>query len=149
MYKKRIGIIFGGRSAEHDVSLKSAAAVIRNLNSDKFVPVYIGISKKGEWKRFDGDPALIEQGEWERHARELNKEKLKEIIDFALPILHGPYGEDGKVQGFLETLDIPYGGCGVLASAVCMDKQMFKELLEQKGFPVCLSLIHISEPTRH
>lgn len=140
MYKKRIGIIFGGRSAEHDVSLKSAAAVIRNLNSDKFVPVYIGISKKGEWKRFDGDPALIERGEWERHARELNTEKLKDIIDFALPILHGPYGEDGKVQGFLETLDIPYGGCGVLASAVCMDKQMFKELLEQKGFPVCRSV---------
>ena len=97
MYKKRIGIIFGGRSAEHDVSLKSAAAVIRNLNSDKFVPVYIGINRRGEWKRFGGSVDLIEKGIWETHAAHLNTEELKDIIDFALPILHGPYGEDGKI----------------------------------------------------
>ena len=140
MYKKRIGIIFGGRSAEHDVSLKSAAAVIRNLNSDKFVPVYIGINRRGEWKRFGGSVDLIEKGIWETHAAHLNTEELKDIIDFALPILHGPYGEDGKIQGFLETLGIPYGGCGVLASAVCMDKQMFKDVLPHKGFPVVRSM---------
>ena len=96
--------------------------------------------KRQEWKRFGGSVDLIEKGIWETHAAHLNTEELKDIIDFALPILHGPYGEDGKIQGFLETLGIPYGGCGVLASAVCMDKQMFKDVLRHKGFPVVRSM---------
>lgn len=137
MYKKRIGIIFGGRSEEHQVSLKSAAAVIRNLNSDKFVLKYIGITKKGEWKLFNGDIANIENGSWEKDAVSINISKLHDIIDFALPVLHGPYGEDGCIQGFMETIGMPYGGCGVLASALCMDKKIFKDIMRQRRIPVC------------
>lgn len=137
MCKKRIGVIFGGRSAEHDVSLRSAATVIRSLNSDKFVPVYIGITKAGQWKRFYGSVEDIEKGTWEEKAENFKTCDLKEHIDFALPILHGPYGEDGCIQGLFEILDIPYGGCGVLASAVAMDKQLFKEVLKCRNLPLC------------
>lgn len=137
MYKKRIGIIFGGPSEEHRVSLKSAAAVIRNLNTDKFVLKYIGITKKGEWKLFNGDIVNIEDGSWEKQAVSIDVSKLHDIMDFALPILHGPYGEDGCIQGFMETIGMPYGGCGVLSSAVCMDKKIFKDIMRQRGIPVC------------
>ena len=141
MCRKRVGVIFGGRSAEHEISLKSAATVAEALNSDKFVPVYIGITKKGVWKTFSGDAKQIESGEWERYAEETAINDLKSQIDFALPILHGPYGEDGCIQGMLELMGIPYGGCGVLASAAAMDKQLFKEVLRYRGLPVCRSLL--------
>ncbi len=137
MCKKRIGVIFGGRSEEHDVSLASASTVIRALNSDKFVPVYIGITREGRWKRFWGTADRIEDGSWEEAAEDLNIDDLREQIDFALPIMHGTYGEDGCVQGVFEVLNIPYGGCGVMASAVAMDKQLFKEALQCRGLPVC------------
>lgn len=141
MYKKRIGIIFGGRSAEHQVSCKSAAAVIKALNSDKFVPVYIGITTKGEWKTFSGNSLwaarIIENGCWEKESSPADIDKLAKLMDFAFIALHGTYGEDGTVQGLLEVLDIPYCGCGVMASAVAMDKQLFKEIMRQKGLPVC------------
>ena len=137
MCKRRIGVLFGGRSEEHDVSLVSACSVIRALNPDKFVPIYIGITKEGKWKKYDGAAEKIMDGSWEKHARSFNPGDLIEAVDFALPVLHGPYGEDGCIQGFLETLGIPYGGCGVLASAVAMDKQLFKQLMKENGFPVC------------
>ena len=148
MYKKRIGIIFGGRSEEHRVSLKSAAAVIRSLNSDKFVLKYIGITKKGEWKLFDGDIAHIEDGSWEKEASTINIGRLHDIIDFALPILHGPYGEDGCIQGFMETIGMPYSGCGVLASALCMDKKIFKDIMRQRGIPVCKDVCLMSSEAK-
>ena len=116
--KKRIGIIFGGRSGEHEVSLLSAASVIRVLNTEKYEPVYIGITKEGAWKRYRGDAESVENGTWLATAESINPGDLKQYLDFALPIVHGPYCEDGKLQGFLETMDIPYGGCGVLASAL-------------------------------
>ena len=128
MCKKRIGVLFGGRSEEHEVSLISASSVIRALDSEKFVPIYIGITRNGKWKKYDGPAEKIQDGSWEETATDLEPGQLSEIVDFALPILHGPYGEDGCIQGFLETLGIPYGGCGVLASAVSMDKQLFKQL---------------------
>lgn len=137
MCKKRIGVIFGGRSEEHDVSLASAASVIRALNSDKFVPVYIGITRGGSWKKFCGTADRIEDGSWEKYAEDLKIDDLKEQIDFALPIMHGTYGEDGCVQGVFEILGLPYGGCGVMASAVAMDKQLFKEVLQRSGLPLC------------
>lgn len=135
--KKRIGVIFGGKSGEHEVSLMSAASVIRVLNTEKYEPVYIGITKEGAWKRFCGDADRIEDGSWLASAQDLNPGDLKSHIDFALPILHGPYCEDGKIQGFFETMDIPYGGCGVLASAVAMDKQVARQVFLQAGLPMC------------
>ena len=126
--KKRIGIIFGGRSGEHEVSLLSAASVIRVLNTEKYEPVYIGITKEGAWKRYRGDAGSVENGTWLATAESINPGDLKQYLDFALPIVHGPYCEDGKLQGFLETMDIPYGGCGVLASAVAMDKQVARQV---------------------
>ncbi len=134
---QRIGVIFGGRSGEHEVSCMSAASVIRAMNREKFDLIYIGITKKGEWMLYEGPVEDIESGSWLQEAKPFNLMQLSEIIDFALPILHGPYGEDGRLQGLLEMLDIPYGGCGVLASAVAMDKAIAKDLFIQHGLPVC------------
>ena len=149
MGNKRIGIIFGGKSVEHKVSLLSAASVIRAIDKEKFDLFYIGITEEGKWmavpqvfgRDISGDhditAAIIENGTWERAGTEINPGELKEYIDFALPVMHGPYCEDGKLQGLLEMLDIPYGGCGVLASAIAMDKAVSKELFEKAGLPVC------------
>lgn len=135
--KIRLGIIFGGKSGEHEVSLLSAASVIRAVKKEKYELVYLGITKDGKWKIFDGTVEEIENGSWIESAKPFNPGKLKEVIDFALPIMHGPYCEDGKIQGFFEMMDIPYGGCGVLASAVAMDKLLAKDVFEKNGLPIC------------
>ena len=149
MGNKRIGIIFGGKSGEHEVSLLSAASVIRAIDKKKFDLFYIGITREGRWmavprvfgRDIDGDSDItadiVENGSWEKVGTEFNPGDLKEYIDFALPVMHGPYCEDGRIQGLLEMVDIPYGGCGVLASAVAMDKAVSKEIFEKAGLPVC------------
>ncbi len=135
--KTRLGIIFGGKSGEHEVSLLSAASVIRAVNKEKYELVFIGITKDGQWRLFDGSEDEIEDGSWEKTATPFNPGSIKEVIDFALPIVHGPYCEDGKLQGFFETMDIPYGGCGVLASSVAMDKLLAKDVFARNGLPIC------------
>ena len=135
--KTRLGIIFGGKSGEHEVSLLSAASVIRAVDKQKYEVVFIGITKEGQWKLFDGSEEQIEDGSWEKTAKPFNPGNIKEVIDFALPIMHGPYCEDGRIQGFFETMDIPYGGCGVLASSVAMDKLLAKDVFIKNGLPVC------------
>jgi len=149
MEKKVIGIVFGGRSGEHEVSLLSAASVIRAIDKTKFDLVYIGIDKEGEWyllpkvyTQNNGEVQeitadLIEQGTWCRAAAKIIPGDIKGLIDFALPVMHGPYCEDGKIQGFFEMLDIPYGGCGVLASSLAMDKLVAKDIFKLNGLPVC------------
>ena len=149
MGKKKIGIIFGGKSGEHEVSLLSAASVIRAIDKDKFDLFYIGITREGRWlavpqifgRDINGDQDItadiIENGSWEKVGGEFNPGDLEKYIDFALPVMHGPYCEDGKIQGLFEMLDIPYGGCGVLASAAAMDKAVSKEIFERAGLPVC------------
>ena len=149
MEKKVIGIVFGGRSGEYEVSLLSAASVIRAIDKTKFDLVYIGIDKKGQWYlvpkayRQDEDKVreitadLIEDGSWLNAAAPIIPGDIKGLVDFALPVMHGPYCEDGKIQGFFEMLDIPYGGCGVLASAAAMDKLTAKDIFRQHGIPVC------------
>ncbi|QIB68132.1 D-alanine--D-alanine ligase [Aminipila butyrica] len=133
----KIGVIFGGRSGEHEISLMSAASVINALDKLKFIPVFFGITKEGRWKHFEGTVSEIESGQWERTAVDFNPGRLKELVDFALPILHGPYGEDGTIQGMFEMLDIPYAGCGVLASAVAMDKAVAKDIFAKADLPIC------------
>lgn len=135
--KDRIGVIFGGRSGEHEISLMSAASVIRALDKEKHEVLMFGIDKEGRWHRYEGPPEDIPGGGWQVSAVPMNPSDLKDKIDFALPILHGTYGEDGTVQGFFEILDLPYGGCGVLASALAMDKFAAKELYVKAGLPTC------------
>ena len=146
--KKRIGVFFGGQSGEHEVSRVSATTVINSLDREKYDVVTIGITKAGEWLLYEGPVELIAPGEWEKKAREdLERDpghfafsvlgsaghKLTDIIDFALPIMHGPNGEDGTVQGVFELLNIPYGGSGVAGCAVTMDKIIAKEVFANAG----------------
>lgn len=144
--KKRIGIFFGGKSGEHEVSRVSATTVIGALDRDKYDVVTIGITKAGEWLLYEGPIEDIAPGKWEEKARKDLEEnpdyfgfsvlgsskgrKLTDIIDFALPIMHGPNGEDGTIQGVFELLNIPYGGAGVVGCSVTMDKIVAKEVFE-------------------
>lgn len=136
--KKYIGIFFGGRSAEHDVSLMSAKNVIDALDKEKFEPVLIGINKNGHWylQHQKNDLSAINSSSDNLLAIYPGTNELicadghKIKIDVALPILHGPFGEDGTIQGLFEMLNIPYIGPGVLGSAVCMDKEVMKRLLQ-------------------
>lgn len=135
--KRRVGFIFGGRSGEHEVSLMSAAEVIGAAADTDFDAVKIGIDRDGKWYLYEGDIENIAAGTWKASARPLEISMLPEIIDFAFPVLHGPYGEDGTVQGLFEMLGIPYAGCGVLASALCMDKSCAKDIFIKVGLPTC------------
>lgn len=147
----RLGIIFGGRSGEHEISLMSATSVINAIDREKYLPVMIGITKEGSWLLYDGPVEKIEDGSWQEIAEAALAEdpqkysltilgsggrSLKDRIDFALPILHGPYGEDGTIQGLFEMADVPYGGCGVLGSAAAMDKAVAKEIFASKNLPI-------------
>lgn len=132
---EKIGVIFGGKSGEHEVSLLSATSVIEAFDREKYDVVMIGITKAGQWKLYQGDVKAIADGSWEVAASPIEISDLKRLVDFALPILHGPYGEDGTIQGLFEMLDIPYAGCGVLSSALCMDKVSAKKIFERMGLP--------------
>jgi D-alanine-D-alanine ligase len=144
----KIGIIFGGRSAEHEISVLSGVSVIGAINRAKYEPVPIGIDKEGRWflieESLDGimtpdDPrvnALFAPGRGDAR-RGINPGELPALVDFAFPVLHGPYGEDGKIQGLFEILNVPYSGCGVAASALAMDKIFTKEIWIRAGLPVC------------
>jgi D-alanine-D-alanine ligase len=118
----RVAVLAGGRSSEHEISLASAAAVRAGLAEGGHEPVPVEISREGRW-RSDGAPLTLEPGGGLLGT------------DVVFPVLHGPFGEDGTVQGLLELLDVPYVGAGVMASAVAMDKVVFKELMGRAGVP--------------
>src|SRR3989338_3832070 len=156
--KIRLGLIFGWRSGEHEVSLMSARSVLKAINKDKYDITLIGITKEGKWVAgadpmralTAGDMAdmseavlLGEPGKRELLTLQAAGANSKAIqlsaiteLDVIFPLLHGPYGEDGTVQGLLELADLPYVGAGVLGSAVAMDKGVCKELLRANGIPV-------------
>jgi D-alanine-D-alanine ligase len=169
----RVGVLYGGRSGEHEVSLASAASVFTHLDRKRYEPVPIRIEKDGRWALADKPPAnmiagdVIEQARLEasrpmREGREVHfvarpsDETILSIdrsrnrdadvpaavvtglsLDVIFPMLHGPYGEDGTIQGLLELANIPYVGAGVLASAVGMDKAVMKVLFAARDLPVC------------
>lgn len=135
--KKRVGVIFGGKSGEHEVSLMSATAVIEHLNAEKYDVITIGVTHSGEWKLYEGAKENIKDGSWELDAKPFDMGKLNSYIDFAFPVIHGTHGEDGTLQGLFEMLEIPYAGCGVLSSAICMDKAMAKEVLTRANIDTC------------
>ena len=118
----RIAVLSGGRSSEHDVSLASAASVAEGLRTAGYEVATIDIGRDGVWRQNGSSLSLVPGTGLPGH-------------DVVFPVLHGPFGEDGTVQGLLECLDIPYVGAGVLASAVCMHKVLFKELMAQAGLP--------------
>lgn len=137
MRKYNIAILFGGISAEHEVSLKSACAVISHLNLDKINPILLGITREGVWLHYEGAVQAIAADTWHTaHCTqaiispcrshggilELAGEQRVIPLDAAFPVMHGSFGEDGTLQGLLELAGIPIVGCGALASALCMDK---------------------------
>ncbi|MET8626428.1 D-alanine--(R)-lactate ligase VanA-Sc [Kitasatospora sp. NPDC004669] len=135
MGRLKIGIIFGGRSEEHPVSVKSAREVARNLDLEKYEPFYIGITRSGAWKLCDGPDAEWENGDGRPVVLSpdsgvhglliLEKGGCSTVrLDVILPVLHGTLGEDGAMQGLLELSGIPYIGCNVQSSALCMDKSL-------------------------
>ena len=147
--KITIGIIFGGRSQEHEVSLVSAESVMGALDKKKYKIIPIGITKKGKWVCGKGALDFLKFGKTEKEFNEVilpadpnfkglidlkSRKKIK--LDCAFPVLHGPYGEDGTVQGLLELANIPYIGANVLASSLGMDKVVQKQLFKQLGLPV-------------
>ncbi|WP_328843473.1 D-alanine--(R)-lactate ligase VanA-Sc [Streptomyces sp. NBC_00258] len=135
MARPKVGIIFGGRSEEHPVSVKSAREVARNLDLEKYEPFYIGITRSGAWKLCDGPDAEWENGNWRSVVLSPDSDVQGLLIleqgrygtirlDVVLPVLHGTLGEGGAMQGLLELSGIPYIGCDVQSSALCMDKSL-------------------------
>ncbi|WP_024832979.1 D-alanine--D-alanine ligase family protein [Ruminiclostridium josui] len=159
MSKKRVAIIFGGQSSEHEVSRISAQSVIENIDRKKYDVEIIGITKNGQWLKYDGPVEKIGNGEWEDIAQKkllgsnisanetpsdittINSAKqvivgnAKAPIDVVFPVLHGCNGEDGTIQGLFELAGIPYVGCGVLGAAIGMDKAYTKIIFEKEGLP--------------
>lgn len=133
--KKKIAILFGGQSTEHEVSRVSAASVLRNIDGTKYDIYPIGISKDGKWYEYNGIIDNIENGKWESDEYyklpEGQKILFNNEVDAVFPVLHGLYGEDGTIQGMCKLLNIPCVGPGVMSSAVCMDKIYTKYLLER------------------
>ncbi len=133
--KIKIGVILGGRSGEHEVSLVSAESVMKALDRKKYDIVPIGITKRGEWVTKKSKLLeLFKQGKIKNGSR-LPPEILTKV-DVVFPVLHGTYGEDGTIQGLFEMLNLPYVGAGVLGSAVGMDKVVQKQLCEQARLPI-------------
>ena len=141
--KIRVAVLYGGRSGEHEISLQSAASVLKNLDRSRFEIVPIAIDKEGRWHK--GPlllPAEIQKSLIiDSHAAEVvlpaNPGAMAHMgFDVVFPVMHGPLCEDGTVQGLLELADIAYVGCGVLSSAVCMDKEVAKRLIRDAGLPI-------------
>jgi D-alanine-D-alanine ligase len=144
----RVGVLFGGRSGEHEVSLVSAASVIRGMDPDKYEPVPIGITKDGHWLVGEGAvkmlPDVLKGGRrvmltadpTEAALVPLDRGAGAQRLDVIFPVMHGTFGEDGTIQGMLELAELPFVGAGVLGSAVGMDKDVAKRLCQEAGIPV-------------
>lgn len=171
--KLRLGVVYGGRSGEHEVSVASAASIFKHIDRTRYEPVPVRIEKDGRWTLADRPPAMISAGEVIEHARVQSARSLRSGrdtlmvpypgdetivnidrrpddrhadetgqsvvtslgLDVIFPVLHGPYGEDGTIQGLLELANVPYVGAGVMASAVGMDKATMKTLFAARGLP--------------
>lgn len=153
--KTKVAIVFGGRSPEHQISLLSAQNVLKSLDKDKFEPVLLGIDKKGVWHynpesmslkhSAEADnismggadnPVLISQNTDEHTVTAIKDQQFLSGIDVLFPVLHGTYGEDGSVQGLAKLANLPCVGCGILGSAVGMDKDIMKHVLRSLDIPV-------------
>src|SRR5262245_47874873 len=143
MKKIRLGVIFGGRSGEHEVSLRSAESILQSVDRSKYDVVPIGITHEGRWLASKKALAMLpakDQINTTLSTGEpitLPAEPVSNgVVDVVFPVLHGTYGEDGTIQGLLELANVPYVGAGVLGSAVGMDKDVMKRLLREAGLPI-------------
>lgn len=163
MARMRVGLIYGGRSGEHEVSILSANSVMTAIDVTKYEVVPIAITKEGKWLPGQAPQLLVESGHLEaRSLGEISPESeegiankrglilsgLRKKVDVIFPVLHGPFGEDGTIQGLLELADIPYVGAGVLGSATGMDKAIMKALFQQAGLPVGSYLVYLRRDLR-
>ncbi len=153
MNKKKVALLFGGVSSEHEVSCMSVASVYENIDREKYDPQLLGITKSGEWYLYSGDIENVRQNKWEEDKKNLRRAFIcpdrsvhgmmveegptmfPHRIDVVFPVLHGRNGEDGSMQGLLEIAGIPYVGCRVLSSALCMDKDVCHAVLKNAGVP--------------
>jgi len=159
--KIRVGVIFGGKSAEHEVSLQSAKNIIEAIDKDKYEVVLIGMDKEGKWYLNEdsqfllnmNNPKLIQLNKSDKPVALIPGEQSNQLInmngyeslgqiDVVFPVLHGPYGEDGTIQGLLKLANIPYVGADVLGSAVGMDKDVMKRLLRDARVPIAKFLAY-------
>lgn len=149
MNKKRVAVLFGGQSSEHEISCTSAITIISNINKEQYDILLVGITKKGQWLKVSSTEDII-SGTWRKGKTRAvispdatqkavlfirGNEVVLEPIDVVFPVLHGLYGEDGTVQGLLELAKIPYVGCGVASSAISMDKLFTKVVVKGLGIP--------------
>ncbi len=134
----RVAVVAGGRSSEHEISLASARSVLEALDPERYETTTIAIARDGRWSLEGPANELPEQGVAETLPVLADSKPAEALgaVDVVLPVLHGPFGEDGTVQGLLELAGIPYVGAGVAASALCMDKDLFKAVLRDRGIPV-------------
>lgn len=160
--KTRIGIVFGGRSGEHEVSVRSAKTVVEQIDRDKYTVVPIAITREGSWLDPASSAAMLPADTAKLIERDIAEIPSKSVavigdtkfrglttistdgssetvhrLDVLFPVLHGTYGEDGTIQGIFEMADIPYVGCGVLSSSCGMDKTVMKALFRDAGLPIC------------
>lgn len=167
--KIRVGLIFGGKTGEHEVSLASAQSVLRALDAEKYDAVLIGVTKEGRWltggnplkqlvnatqspllKAMNGSSPNGTSAMISHDAAEITTANaLNESVDVVFPLIHGPNGEDGTIQGLLELADLPYVGAGVAASAVGMDKALMKSIFRSAGLPVGDYLVVLRHKWEH
>jgi D-alanine-D-alanine ligase len=136
----RVAVVAGGRSSEHEISVASARSVIEALDPDRYDVETIGIGRDGRWALNSGMKELDRPVAETLPVPTGSPPETLGRVDVVLPILHGPFGEDGTVQGLLELAGVPYVGAGVTASALCMDKDLFKSVCRDKGIPVTRSV---------
>jgi D-alanine-D-alanine ligase len=166
--KIRVAVLFGGKSAEHEISLISAKNVVEAIDKKKYDVILVGIDKKGKWY-FNDDPKLLQKADRPRAIRfdreqnamalvpgnktkpwlRLSGRRAEKPVDVVFPIMHGTYGEDGTVQGLLKMADLPFVGAGVLGSAVGMDKDAMKRLLRDAGIPIARFVTAHSSDRKH
>jgi D-alanine-D-alanine ligase len=138
----RVAVVAGGRSSEHEVSLASARSVLEGLDPERYETTTIAIGRDGRWTLGPGEGQAVLEEESVPVTQSLpvladsKPAQALGAVDVVLPVLHGPFGEDGTVQGLLELAGVPYVGAGVAASALCMDKDLFKAVLRDRGIPV-------------
>jgi D-alanine-D-alanine ligase len=132
MPRLRVAVLAGGRSSEHDISLASARSVLESLDPERYDVVTVAIGRDGRWELGSGDGSVAET----LPVPAANAPATLGAVDVVLPILHGPFGEDGTVQGLLELAGVAYVGAGVAASSLCMDKDLFKKVLRDSGISV-------------
>jgi D-alanine-D-alanine ligase len=137
MSRLKVAILAGGRSSEHEISLASARSVLESLDPVEYDVVTVAIDRDGRWELGSGDGSVAET----LPVPAVNAPATLGAVDVVLPILHGPFGEDGTVQGLLELAGVPYVGAGVAASALCMDKDLFKKVLRDSGVPVARHVV--------